>query len=375
MLIYRIFYALGQEMKFSSYEKINSVSMEYHEHIYMRKKNQEITDKKILEEILSEAKICRIAMSDNDKPYLLPFNYGYRDNSIYIHSAPEGKKIDLLKKNNYVCFETEQKAVIVKHDQACKWATVYRSVVGYGNIEIITDFNEKQKGLEIIMTHNGAPYNISFEKKQVDTIVILKLVIEQISGKQSGNWNKIQDKNEYEINSDRLYLREISWNDLPNIHRLHLYPEVDEFNTLGIPKSIDITQEVIRPAIEDKMNEVRKKIIWAIFEKESDKFIGEAGITLSANKFKLGEIYYKLMPIYWGKGYGTEVATALISFGFGKMKLHKVEAGVATENIRSVKVLEKAGMTREGLRRKILPIRGEWKDNYHYAIVEDDLLP
>ena len=349
--------------------------MEYHEHIYMRKKNQEITDKKILEEILSEAKICRIAMSDNDKPYLLPFNYGYRDNSIYIHSAPEGKKIDLLKKNNYVCFETEQKAVIVKHDQACKWATVYRSVVGYGNIEIITDFNEKQKGLEIIMTHNGAPDNISFEKKQVDTIVILKLVIEQISGKQSGNWNKIQDKNEYEINSDRLYLREISWNDLPNIHRLHLYPEVDEFNTLGIPKSIDITQEVIRPAIEDKVNEVRKKIIWAIFEKESDKFIGEAGITLSANKFKLGEIYYKLMPIYWGKGYGTEVATALISFGLGKMKLHKVEAGVATENIRSVKVLEKAGMTREGLRRKILPIRGEWKDNYHYAIVEDDLLP
>ena len=52
--------------------------------------------------------------------------------------------------------------------------------------------------------------------------------------------------------------------------------------------------------------------------------------------------------------------------------LHKVEAGVATENKKSVKVLEKTGMTREGLRRKILPIRGEWKDNYHYAIVEDD---
>ncbi|MDR1201453.1 MAG: GNAT family N-acetyltransferase [Tannerellaceae bacterium] len=48
------------------------------------------------------------------------------------------------------------------------------------------------------------------------------------------------------------------------------------------------------------------------------------------------------------------------------------EAGVATENIRSIKVLEKSGMIREGLRRKILPIRGEWKDNYHYAIVEND---
>jgi ribosomal-protein-alanine N-acetyltransferase len=52
--------------------------------------------------------------------------------------------------------------------------------------------------------------------------------------------------------------------------------------------------------------------------------------------------------------------------------LHKVEAGVATENIRSINVLEKSGMIQEGLRRKILPIRGAWIDNYHYAIVEDD---
>jgi [ribosomal protein S5]-alanine N-acetyltransferase len=62
----------------------------------------------------------------------------------------------------------------------------------------------------------------------------------------------------------------------------------------------------------------------------------------------------------------------LIRTGFEDFGLHKVEAGVATENIRSIRVLEKAGMTREGLRRKILPVRGEWKDNYHYAIVEND---
>ena len=87
---------------------------------------------------------------------------------------------------------------------------------------------------------------------------------------------------------------------------------------------------------------------------------------------KLGEIYYKLLPSYWGQGYATEIAKALIKSGFEDFLLHKVEAGVATENIRSIRVLEKSGMTTEGLRRKILPIRGEWKDNYHYAIVEDD---
>ena len=78
------------------------------------------------------------------------------------------------------------------------------------------------------------------------------------------------------------------------------------------------------------------------------------------------------LPDYWGKGYATEVAKKLISVGFKEFGLHKVEAGVAMGNERSVHVLEKTGMTLEGLRRKILPIRGRWTDGYLYAIVEDD---
>jgi len=72
------------------------------------------------------------------------------------------------------------------------------------------------------------------------------------------------------------------------------------------------------------------------------------------------------------QGYATEIARNLIVVGFQKFDLHKVEAGVACENERSIRVLEKTGMTREGLRRAILPIRGEWKDGYLYAIVEGD---
>jgi RimJ/RimL family protein N-acetyltransferase len=174
------------------------------------------------------------------------------------------------------------------------------------------------------------------------------------------------------IHSDRLILKEITWNDLENIHRLHSYPEVDEFNTIGIPKNIDETKELIRPLIEEETKTPRKAYTWKIVLKESKDFIGIAGINLSNDKFKLGKIYYKIFPHYWGKGYATETSKALIKYGFDNFKLHKVEAGVATGNIKSIRVLEKSGMTREGLRRKILPIGGEWKDNYHYAIVEDD---
>lgn len=174
------------------------------------------------------------------------------------------------------------------------------------------------------------------------------------------------------IKTRRLILSEISWNDLPDIHRLHSFPEVDKFNTLGIPKNIEETKTVLQPLIDEQKSEKRKFYFWKVQKQEGDTFIGIAGMTLSNNKFRLGEIYYKLLPAAWGFGFATEISKALIKLAFEDFHLHKVEAGVATENAQSVRVLEKSGMTREGLRRKILPIRGEWKDNYHYAIVEDD---
>jgi nitroimidazol reductase NimA-like FMN-containing flavoprotein (pyridoxamine 5'-phosphate oxidase superfamily) len=154
----------------------------------MRKQNQEIKDKSIIEQILANSEICRIAMIDNDKPYILPFNYGYKNNCIYIHSAPEGKKMDLLKKNNKVCFEIEQKAEIVKNDKLCKWTTNYRSVVGYGEVEIITEHKQKKNGLDIIMAHYGMQKNVEYEEKQIESIIIIKLNITKITGKQSSNW-------------------------------------------------------------------------------------------------------------------------------------------------------------------------------------------
>ncbi|MFC2126044.1 GNAT family N-acetyltransferase [Bacteroidota bacterium] len=175
-----------------------------------------------------------------------------------------------------------------------------------------------------------------------------------------------------ELKSVRLKLEEVTWDDIADIHHLHSLPEVDEFNTLGIPKDINETREIIRPMIEDRNAKVRKLYFWKILIRENDEFAGIAGMNLSANKFKLGEIYYKLLPAFWGQGYATEVSKTLIRSGFDDFHLHKVEAGVATENLASIRVLEKCGMIREGLRRKILPIRGKWIDNYHYAIVEDD---
>jgi len=338
----------------------------------MKKVHQEITDQSIVAEILRNSRICRIGIADKEVPYVLPFNYGYKDPYLYIHCARSGKKIDLLKENPRVCFEMEQYAEILKKDKACNWATTYRSIVGYGKIEIVDDFSQKQKGLEILMAHNGAPGKKDFEPEKVDSVLILRLTIDSLTGKQSSDWDKIFNPEEYNMETERLILSEISMTDLENIHELHSIPEVDEYNTLGIPQSMRETEKLIQQIIQNRGKNPRDSYTWKIGLKEADPFIGLAGLTLSNDKFKLGEIYYKLHPDYWGNGYATEIAKQLVKKGFDDFDLHKVEAGVATENLKSIRVLEKIGMTREGLRRKILPIRGEWKDNYHYAIVKMD---
>lgn len=156
----------------------------------MKKVNQEIKDKATIEEILSSSEICRLGFMDNNRPYILPFNYGYQDNCIYIHCANEGKKIDLIKQNNHVCIEVEQTAVIERYEKACKWTTTYRSLVGYGFVEIITDYERKRQALDIIMRHNGANSNhdLNYEPNKINAMSILKVEISEMTGKQSSNW-------------------------------------------------------------------------------------------------------------------------------------------------------------------------------------------
>jgi nitroimidazol reductase NimA-like FMN-containing flavoprotein (pyridoxamine 5'-phosphate oxidase superfamily) len=151
----------------------------------MRKSRQEIKDQGVLEEILSNQVICRLAMVDGDRPYIIPVNYGYHDGFLYIHSAPEGKKIDLLCQNPELCFEVEDPVEITKGERACDWSTRYRSVVGYGRVEILSDDAGKQQGLEVIMAQHGAPDLIEFDPGNIKRMVILKIRITSMSGKRS----------------------------------------------------------------------------------------------------------------------------------------------------------------------------------------------
>lgn len=153
----------------------------------MRRKDKEITDKKEIEKILKEAKICRIAFSENNKPYIVPVNYGYESNTLYFHSAKEGKKIDILGKNNFICFEVETDIEILEAEMPCEWGMKYKSVIGTGRAYIINDIYEKKIGLNCIMRHYSENVNFDLPEKSLENVLVIKIEIEKTSGKKSGD--------------------------------------------------------------------------------------------------------------------------------------------------------------------------------------------
>jgi len=150
----------------------------------MRKKEKEITEKSAIEAIIKKSLVCRLALSDNNSPYIVPLCFGYRDNVLYFHSSQKGKKIDMIKKNPKVCFEFDTNTEIVKAEDACHWSMKYRSVIGFGKAQLLEDIEEKRKALNIIMgqySDGTFEYNDAVLKKTF----VIKVEIEIMTGKQS----------------------------------------------------------------------------------------------------------------------------------------------------------------------------------------------
>lgn len=153
----------------------------------MRKKDREIKDAKELDDILQKADVCRIAFAVDGIPYIVTMNFGYiwKDNLIlYFHCAKEGKKLELMRKNNTVCFEMDTDHEIVEAANACDWGMKYRSIVGLGSLESITDENEKKKGLDCIMDHYGFNGKKQYDEKVLHTTEILRLTVIEFTGKK-----------------------------------------------------------------------------------------------------------------------------------------------------------------------------------------------
>jgi ribosomal-protein-alanine N-acetyltransferase len=175
-----------------------------------------------------------------------------------------------------------------------------------------------------------------------------------------------------QFQTKRLALREVSLADLTAIHNLLSLPETDQFNTLGIPETTDVTAELVMGWLEENRNPERTSYIFSMELSETHEFIGLIALYIGKPKYKKGEVWFKVHSNYWNKGYTTEALKRILQFSFTELRLHRMEAGCAVGNTASKRVLEKVGMIQEGLMRKNLPIRGQWIDNFEFAMLDTD---
>ena len=149
----------------------------------MRRADRELTDSIDMEKIIRSAQVCRLAMVDDGEPYLVPLNFGYRDATLYFHSAPEGRKIRLLRQTAKVCFEIDGEHELVKAELPCNWGMRYASVIGYGIPRFIEELEEKRAALSIIMAQfsDGA---FTFSEQAVAATAVFALDITSMTGKR-----------------------------------------------------------------------------------------------------------------------------------------------------------------------------------------------
>ncbi len=150
----------------------------------MRREEQEITDRAAIEEIIRQSSVCRLALSEDNRPYVVPLCFGYKDNALYFHTAQEGKKLRILEKNNRVCFEFDILQELVRSEEPCDWGMRYLSVVGFGKAFVIEDLESKQRALDTIMLHYSGK-SFAYREEVIHKAAIIKVEIEHMTGKRS----------------------------------------------------------------------------------------------------------------------------------------------------------------------------------------------
>ena len=155
--------------------------------MHMRRKDREITDIETIRSILDKAKVLHLAMIDGDRPYVVPLHYGYTLQegrlTLYLHSAKEGRKLDVLGKNDRVAFVLETDVSSISGGEIpCKYGAAYASVMGEGKAVLLTDPAKKAAGLQILMKiQTGREFTIT--EAMTESVAVLRVGVETYSAK------------------------------------------------------------------------------------------------------------------------------------------------------------------------------------------------
>jgi ribosomal-protein-alanine N-acetyltransferase len=179
-----------------------------------------------------------------------------------------------------------------------------------------------------------------------------------------------QKRNFPDLESERLVLRQLTYDDVDFVFQHLSHPRVTEF-LLDEPPLVERSQA--REIIDFfKEPESKTRNRWGIVLKESNQLIGTCGFHKWDKRHFRAETGYDLSPDYWGRGIMAEALRVVIKNGFETMGLHRIDALVYVKNLRSVKLLDKLGFKREGILRDYFFLNGRFYDHYLMSLIKAD---
>lgn len=152
----------------------------------MRRSDREITDRQEMIEVMRRCDVCRLAFNDEGYPYILPLNFGMEVMEerivLYFHGAMEGRKYELIERDNRASFEMDCAHRLVMDEEKGHCTMEYESVIGRGRIEIVPE-EEKEEALCRLM-RQYRPENAEFNKAAIPRTRVFKLTVEEMTGKK-----------------------------------------------------------------------------------------------------------------------------------------------------------------------------------------------
>ena len=154
----------------------------------MRRSERAITEVTEIAKIIEKCDVCRLGLSDENVPYVVPLNFGYEHTDgqliLYFHGAATGKKHDIIAKNPLACFEMDCFHKLVEGAEACKYTMEFESVIGNGKIEACVEKSEKIHALRQVMRQYVSGKEFDFPDHALDATTVFRLVVSDVVGKQ-----------------------------------------------------------------------------------------------------------------------------------------------------------------------------------------------
>ena len=152
----------------------------------MTKRELQITDEGQIRQILDTARVLHLGLCVNNEPYVVPMNYGYclEDGKLvfYLHSAVQGKKLDMLGQNPNVFVELDCDREPFEGEKPCQYGLAYSSVMGRGKARIIEDVEEKIRAMKLLMK-TQTQKDFEFNERLVSIVAVIRIDVEEFTAK------------------------------------------------------------------------------------------------------------------------------------------------------------------------------------------------